>query len=200
MATSSPHVHMQHPMLRFAPSTVQRYLFDWHSCFCHALFAPSHDPPPGALPDWLATRMSKQGLATSEPWRGWRAPLACQHCSRVCSFQSSVPLPLLPPRPSAGRVCHCLCPLLCGSNAVLWTRLRLRPRLCSSALSSLPFGRPSVGGTFFGCPRPVCNFCCPTVLFLAPPSALRLPTALCHLGWSCLVCPARRPIIGVSGF
>ena len=41
MATSSPHIHMQRPMLRFAPSTVQSYLSDWHSWALPCIVRPS---------------------------------------------------------------------------------------------------------------------------------------------------------------
>ena len=70
---------MRHPILRFAPSTLQRYLADWTSwlVFCGAVAADPSDPPPGALPDWLSTRASKQGLATG-PLRAlaWMARVA----------------------------------------------------------------------------------------------------------------------------
>ena len=78
-ATSTPLVHIQHPVLRFAPSTIKRYMADWRSwaAFCAALSASPSDPPPGALPDWLASRASKQGLATG-PLRAlsWFARIA----------------------------------------------------------------------------------------------------------------------------
>ena len=78
-ATSTPLVHIQHPVLRFAPSTIKRYMADWRSwaAFCAALSASPADPPPGALPDWLASRASKQGLATG-PLRAlsWFARIA----------------------------------------------------------------------------------------------------------------------------
>ena len=75
--------HLRHPVLRFAPSTLQRYLADWISwhTFCLAVSADPSDPFPGTLPDWLSVRASKQGLATG-PLRAlsWMARVAGLPC------------------------------------------------------------------------------------------------------------------------
>ena len=82
-ATRDPDRRLRHPVLRFAPSTLQRYLADWISwhTFCLAVSADPSDPPPGTLPDWLSVRASKQGLATG-PLRAlsWMARVAGLPC------------------------------------------------------------------------------------------------------------------------
>ena len=91
-ATRDPDRHLRHPVLRFAPSTLQRYLADWISwhTFCLAVSADPSDPPPGTLPDWLSVRASKQGLATG-PLRAlsWMARVAGLPC-RQARLQLSI--------------------------------------------------------------------------------------------------------------
>ena len=55
-STQDPDRRLRHPVLRFAPSTLQRYISDWTSwhTFCLAVSADPSDPPPGTLPDWLS--------------------------------------------------------------------------------------------------------------------------------------------------
>ena len=130
-ATSSPQVHIQHPVLRFTPSTVKRYLADWRSwtAFCATLSASPSDPPPGVLPDWLASRASKQGLATG-PLRarpGLPARPACPPCKLACSCRLSVPLPPPQHRPKGAKVCPFLCHLSYGWSAVWRICPHLRP-------------------------------------------------------------------------
>ena len=76
-ATRDP--NLRHPVLRFAPSTLQRYLADWISwhTFCLAVSADPSNPPPGTLPDWLSVRASKQGPSRALCWMARVAGLPC---------------------------------------------------------------------------------------------------------------------------
>ena len=135
-ATQDPDRHLRHPVLRFAPSTLQRYLADWISwhTFCLAVSADPSDPPPGTLPDWLSVRASKQGLATG-PLRAlsWMALVAGLPCLQARLQLSIVHLPLPPLRPRGGKACRCPCPLSSGWSAAWRIRPPLRPKPCSSA-------------------------------------------------------------------
>ena len=66
-ASSNPEAHMTRSIAKFAPSTLERYLDQWSSWSRHCELAGFHpsSPPPGFLPDWIASRASAQGLATA---------------------------------------------------------------------------------------------------------------------------------------
>ena len=57
-ASSSPSGHMARAIARNAPSTLERYFDQWISWCRHCDAAGFHPaaPPPGFLPDWLASR------------------------------------------------------------------------------------------------------------------------------------------------
>ena len=58
---------MTRSIAKFAPSTLERYLEQWSSWSRHCELAGVNPaaPPPGFLPDWIASRASSQGLATA---------------------------------------------------------------------------------------------------------------------------------------
>ena len=58
---------MTRSIAKFAPSTLERYFDQWSSWSRHCELAGFHpaSPPPGFLPDWVASRASAQGLATA---------------------------------------------------------------------------------------------------------------------------------------
>ena len=66
-ASSNPEAHMTRSIAKFAPSTLERYFDQWSSWSRHCELAGFHpaSPPPGFLPDWIASRASAQGLATA---------------------------------------------------------------------------------------------------------------------------------------
>ena len=66
-ASSNPPEHMARAIASNAPSTLERYFEQWISWCRHCDSAGCHPaaPPPGFLPDWLASRASAQGLATA---------------------------------------------------------------------------------------------------------------------------------------
>ncbi|CAE7541569.1 unnamed protein product, partial [Symbiodinium microadriaticum] len=66
-ASSDPETHMTRSIAKFAPSTLERYLEQWSSWSRHCELAGVNPaaPPPGFLPDWIASRASSQGLATA---------------------------------------------------------------------------------------------------------------------------------------
>ena len=66
-ASSDPEAHMTRSIAKFAPSTLERYFDQWSSWSRHCELAGFHpaSPPPGFLPDWIASRASAQGLATA---------------------------------------------------------------------------------------------------------------------------------------
>ena len=144
-ATRDPPKHMRHPILRFAPSTLQRYLADWTSwlVFCGAIAADPSDPPPGALPDWLSTRASKQGLATG-PLRAlaWMARVAGLPSLQALLQQSIVRAFAFATAPSERResLPLPLCLLSSGWRSALPIRLLLCSRLCSLAFCSWQCG------------------------------------------------------------
>ncbi|CAE7402317.1 unnamed protein product [Symbiodinium sp. CCMP2456] len=65
--SSNPEAHMCRSIAKFAPSTLERYFEQWSSWSRHCEHAGFHSasPPPGFLPDWIASRASAQGLATA---------------------------------------------------------------------------------------------------------------------------------------
>ena len=66
-ASSNPPEHMARAIASNALSTLERYFEQWISWCRHCDSAGFHPaaPPPGFLPDWLASRASAQGLATA---------------------------------------------------------------------------------------------------------------------------------------
>ena len=111
--SSNPQALMLRVVQRFAPSTLERYFAEWQlwTGYCHESQLNPACPPPGALPDWLHSRASRQGLALGPvralTWFGKQAGLphllAAVHSPMAKSFLSptnpserreSLPLPL----------------------------------------------------------------------------------------------------------
>ena len=111
--SSNPQALMLRVVQRFAPSTLERYFAEWQLWigYCRESQLNPACPPPGALPDWLHSRASRQGLALGPvralTWFGKHAGLphllAAVHSPMAKSFLSptnpserreSLPLPL----------------------------------------------------------------------------------------------------------
>ena len=111
--SSNPQALMLRVVQRFALSTLERYFAEWRlwTGYCNESQLNPACPPPGALPDWLHSRASRQGLAMGPvralTWFGKQAGLphllATVHSPMAKSFLSptnpserreSLPLPL----------------------------------------------------------------------------------------------------------
>ena len=111
--SSNPQALMLRVVQRFTPSTLERYFAEWRlwTGYCSESQLNPACPPPGALPDWLHSRASHQGLAMGPvralTWFGKQAGLphllAAVHSPMAKSFMSptnpserreSLPLPL----------------------------------------------------------------------------------------------------------
>ena len=111
--SSNPQALMLRVVQRFAPSTLERYFAEWRlwTAYCTDAHLNPACPHPGALPDWLHSRSSQQGLAMGPiralTWFGKQAGLphllAAVHSPMAKSFLSptnpserreSLPLPL----------------------------------------------------------------------------------------------------------
>ena len=111
--SSNPQALMLRVVQRFAPSTLERYFAEWRlwTGYCSESQLRPACPPPGALPDWLHSRASHQGLAMGPiralAWFGKQSGLphllAAVHSPMAKSFMSptnpserreSLPLPL----------------------------------------------------------------------------------------------------------